>query len=240
MAESYSRVPDSVPGARERSRRVAAWPVRLGGALVTHGGDRGAEALRAHGVPVLLTLCGGHISPLLTAAKAPGIRGVDGRHEATAVFAADAVARLTGVPGVAAVTAGPGLTNALTALKNAQLAQSLERSASLTEELAGAEAALPALVTGEEEANRSLEAARASLQEARNREKEMAAERESGEAARREIENRRRQTLAEKASLEGRIQGLRATIESFEGLPSGARARSAWSSPRCTGPSAPT
>ena len=46
------------------------------------------------------------------------------RDEATAVFAADAVARLTGVPGVAAVTAGPGVTNTITALKNAQLAQS--------------------------------------------------------------------------------------------------------------------
>jgi thiamine pyrophosphate-dependent acetolactate synthase large subunit-like protein len=46
------------------------------------------------------------------------------RDEATAVFAADAAARLTGVPGVAAVTAGPGITNTITALKNAQLAQS--------------------------------------------------------------------------------------------------------------------
>ena len=49
---------------------------------------------------------------------------MDCRHEATAVFAADAVSRLTGVPGVAVVTAGPGLTNAITAVKNAQLAQS--------------------------------------------------------------------------------------------------------------------
>jgi acetolactate synthase-1/2/3 large subunit len=89
-----------------------------------HGGDRVAEVLRAHGVELLFTLCGGHISPILTAAKAHGIRVVDTRDEATAVFAADAVARLTGTPGVAAVTAGPGLTNTITALKNAQLAQS--------------------------------------------------------------------------------------------------------------------
>jgi thiamine pyrophosphate-dependent acetolactate synthase large subunit-like protein len=89
-----------------------------------HGGDRVAAALRAHGVPALFTLCGGHISPILVAAKARGLRVVDTRDEATAVFAADAMARLTGVPGVAAVTAGPGLTNAITALKNAQLAQS--------------------------------------------------------------------------------------------------------------------
>jgi len=53
-----------------------------------------------------------------------GIRVVDVRHEATTVFAADAVSRLTGVPGVAVVTAGPGLTNTMTAVKNAQLAQS--------------------------------------------------------------------------------------------------------------------
>ncbi len=90
----------------------------------THGGDRVAAALQAHGVPVVFTLCGGHISPILVAAKARGIRVVDTRDEATAVFAADAMARLTGIPGVAAVTAGPGLTNTITAIKNAQLAQS--------------------------------------------------------------------------------------------------------------------
>ena len=89
-----------------------------------HGGDRVAEALQAHGVQRLFTLCGGHISPILSAAKARGIRVVDVRDEVTAVFAADATARLTGVPGVAAVTAGPGITNTITALKNAQLAQS--------------------------------------------------------------------------------------------------------------------
>jgi acetolactate synthase-1/2/3 large subunit len=89
-----------------------------------HGGDRVAAALAAHGVRFLFTLCGGHIAPILVAAKARGIRIVDARDEATAVFAADAVARLTGRPGVAAVTAGPGVTNALTALENAKLAQS--------------------------------------------------------------------------------------------------------------------
>ena len=87
-----------------------------------HGGERVAAVLAAHGVPALFTLCGGHISPVLVAAKARGIRVVDTRNEATAVFAADAIARLTGTPGVAAVTAGPGLTNSITALKNAQLA----------------------------------------------------------------------------------------------------------------------
>ena len=92
--------------------------------IATHGGDRVAAALAAHGVRFVFTLCGGHISPILTASNARGIRIIDVRDEATAVFAADAVARLTGVPGVAAVTAGPGLSNTITALKNAQLAQS--------------------------------------------------------------------------------------------------------------------
>jgi acetolactate synthase-1/2/3 large subunit len=89
-----------------------------------HGGDRVAAVLAAQGVRFVFTLCGGHISPILTGASAAGVRVVDTRHEATAVFAADAVARLTGVPGVAALTAGPGLTNAITPIKNAQLAQS--------------------------------------------------------------------------------------------------------------------
>ncbi len=89
-----------------------------------HGGDRIADVLQAHAVPCVYTLCGGHISPILSAARARGIRIVDVRDEATAVFAADAAARLSGLPGVAAVTAGPGITNTITALKNAQLAQS--------------------------------------------------------------------------------------------------------------------
>ena len=91
---------------------------------MTSGGDLVAEVLVRHGVRFLFTLCGGHISPILASAKARGVRVVDTRHEATAVFAADAVGRLTGVPGVAAVTAGPGVTNTLTALQNARLAQS--------------------------------------------------------------------------------------------------------------------
>jgi acetolactate synthase-1/2/3 large subunit len=89
-----------------------------------HGGDRVGEALQACGVRFLFTLCGGHISPILVGCKRRGIRVIDVRHEATAVFAADAVARLSGTPGVAAVTAGPGATNTITAVKNAQLAQS--------------------------------------------------------------------------------------------------------------------
>lgn len=89
-----------------------------------NGGEWIAEVLVRRGVRHLFTLCGGHISPILVAAKSRGISVIDTRHEVTAVFAADATARLTGIPGVAAVTAGPGVTNTLTALQNARLAQS--------------------------------------------------------------------------------------------------------------------
>jgi acetolactate synthase-1/2/3 large subunit len=88
-----------------------------------NSGDIIGQVLREQGVQFLFTLCGGHISPILIGAKKAGIRVVDVRDEVNAVFAADAVGRITGVPGVAAVTAGPGVTNSLTALKNAQMAQ---------------------------------------------------------------------------------------------------------------------
>lgn len=88
------------------------------------GGDLIAEVLVKQGVEHIFTLCGGHISPILVSSKQRGIRIVDVRDEVTAAFAADAVSRLTGVPGVAAVTAGPGVTNTITAIKNAQMAQS--------------------------------------------------------------------------------------------------------------------
>jgi len=89
-----------------------------------HGGDRIAQELERQGVRFLFSLCGGHISPILVGCKQRGIRVIDVRDEATAAFAADGIARLTGVPGVAAVTAGPGVTNAVTAVMNARLAQS--------------------------------------------------------------------------------------------------------------------
>ncbi len=89
-----------------------------------NGGYIIGEVLQEKKVKYLFTLCGGHISPIIVGAKKNGIRVIDVRHEATAVFAADAMARFTGNPGVAAVTAGPGVTNSITALKNAQLAES--------------------------------------------------------------------------------------------------------------------
>jgi len=89
-----------------------------------NGGEIVARVLRAHGVDALFTLIGGHISPILVAAKRQDIRVIDTRHEVNAVFAADAWARLKGIPGVAAVTAGPGVTNTITAVRNALMAES--------------------------------------------------------------------------------------------------------------------
>jgi acetolactate synthase-like protein len=88
-----------------------------------HGGSIVGEVLAAHGVRCLYNLCGGHISPILHGAKLNGVTVVDLRDEKSAAFAADAAGRLTGTPGVCAVTAGPGVTNTVTAVKNAQEAQ---------------------------------------------------------------------------------------------------------------------
>lgn len=89
-----------------------------------NGGEIIAHLLKKYDVEYMFTLCGGHISPIFVGAKNIGINVIDTRHEANAVFAADAYARLTGKVGVAAVTAGPGVTNTITAIKNAQMAQS--------------------------------------------------------------------------------------------------------------------
>jgi acetolactate synthase-1/2/3 large subunit len=89
-----------------------------------HGGDVIGEILARRRIQHLFTLCGGHISPILVGAKQRGVKVVDMREEVNAVFAADACARLTGNVGVAAVTAGPGVTNTITAIKNAQMAES--------------------------------------------------------------------------------------------------------------------
>jgi len=88
-----------------------------------HGGNIIAEVLQDHAVKWIFTLCGGHISPILTGCNERGIQVIDIRHESTAVFAADSVSRLSGTIGVVVVTAGPGLTNTITAIKNAQIAQ---------------------------------------------------------------------------------------------------------------------
>ncbi len=76
-------------------------------------------ALRAFDVDVMFTLNGGHIWPLYEAARNQGVRVVDTRHEQSAAFAAEAYAKLTRRAGVAALTAGPGITNGVSALTSA-------------------------------------------------------------------------------------------------------------------------
>jgi acetolactate synthase-1/2/3 large subunit len=86
-----------------------------------HGGDAAVEAARAHGAQTMFTLSGGHVFPLYDGAvrARPPMRILDVRHEQTAVFAAEATARLTRSPGLAVLTAGPGVTNGISAVTTA-------------------------------------------------------------------------------------------------------------------------
>jgi len=84
-----------------------------------HGGQLLARALKAEGVDTIFTLTGGHIVPILDGCMLEGIEIIDVRHEQTAAHAAEAYTRLTGKLGVVAVTAGPGVTNTMTAVMNA-------------------------------------------------------------------------------------------------------------------------
>ena len=86
-----------------------------------HGGVQAVTVAQRYGVTAMFTLSGGHVFPLYDAAvKAdPPVRLVDVRHEQTAVFAAEATARLTRAPGLAVVTAGPGVTNSMSAVTTA-------------------------------------------------------------------------------------------------------------------------
>jgi acetolactate synthase I/II/III large subunit len=86
----------------------------------SHGGRAVGEALRAAGVETLFCLPGGHIAPVTNGCADAGIRVMTTRHESAAVHMAEAWARTTGQVGVAAVTAGPGFTNGVTGLANAQ------------------------------------------------------------------------------------------------------------------------
>lgn len=85
-----------------------------------HGGQIIARALKNEGVDVVFALTGGHILPILDGCVLEGIRVVDFRHEQAAAHAAEAYSRLTGRLGVAAVTAGPGVTDAMTAVATAR------------------------------------------------------------------------------------------------------------------------
>src|SRR3954464_487600 len=84
-----------------------------------HGGRLIAKRLKAHGVTKLFTLSGGHLFSLYDGCRAEGIAIVDTRHEAAATFAAGGWAKVTREPGVAALTAGPGVTNGMSAMASA-------------------------------------------------------------------------------------------------------------------------
>src|ERR1700761_9258860 len=84
-----------------------------------HGGRLIAQRLKAHGVTKLFTLSGGHLFSLYEGCVAEGIEIIDTRHEATAAFAAEGWAKVTREPGVAALTAGPGVTNGMSAMASA-------------------------------------------------------------------------------------------------------------------------
>ncbi|MGH3679870.1 MAG: acetolactate synthase [Natronosporangium sp.] len=84
-----------------------------------HGGTLALAAARAYGVGELFTLSGGHVFPLYDAAHVAGVPIVDVRHEQSAVFAAEAVAKLQRRPSLAVLTAGPGVTNGISGLTSA-------------------------------------------------------------------------------------------------------------------------
>ena len=91
-----------------------------------HGGEHAVAVAAAHGVRTLFTLSGAHVFPMYDAAvhADPPMRILDVRHEQTAVFAAEAVGKLTRVPGLAVLTAGPGVTNGVSAVTQAQFSGS--------------------------------------------------------------------------------------------------------------------
>ncbi|MFD1937221.1 thiamine pyrophosphate-binding protein [Nonomuraea mangrovi] len=88
------------------------------------GGHLVAKALKAEGVDVIYTLCGGHIIDIYDGCVDEGIEVIDVRHEQVAAHAADGYSRITGKPGCAVVTAGPGTTDAVTGVANAFRAES--------------------------------------------------------------------------------------------------------------------
>ena len=85
-----------------------------------HGGRLVARRLKAHGVSRLFTLSGGHLFSIYDGCREEGIEIVDVRHESTAAFAAEGWAKVTREPGVCALTAGPGVTNGMSAMGSAQ------------------------------------------------------------------------------------------------------------------------
>ena len=102
-----------------------------GGEVSGHSGELAVAVARAHGVRTMFTLSGAHVFPMYDGAvrsqqdgQGPPVRLLDVRHEQTAAFAAEATGKLTRVPGLAVLTAGPGVTNGVSAIAQAQFAGS--------------------------------------------------------------------------------------------------------------------
>ena len=91
-----------------------------------HAGSLAVRVAQAHGVETMFTLSGAHVFPMYDGAVQadPPMRLLDVRHEQTAAFAAEATGKLTRVPGLAVLTAGPGVTNGISAIAQAQFAGS--------------------------------------------------------------------------------------------------------------------
>src|SRR5271155_572217 len=85
-----------------------------------HAGRLIARRLKASGIDTVFTLSGGHLFSIYDGCRSEGIRLIDTRHEQTATFAAEGWAKVTRQPGVAALTAGPGVTNGMSAIASAQ------------------------------------------------------------------------------------------------------------------------
>ncbi len=92
--------------------------------VAVHAGHLIARRLRASGIDTIFTLSGGHLFSIYDGCRAENIRLIDTRHEQTAAFAAEGWSKVTRVPGVAALTAGPGVTNGMSAMAAAQQNQS--------------------------------------------------------------------------------------------------------------------
>src|SRR5882757_4650047 len=107
----------TIPGRPVRSDQPVTQELISGGHLV-------AKALKAEGVDTIFTLCGGHIIDIYDGCVDEGISVIDVRHEQVAAHAADGYARVTGTPGCAVVTAGPGTSDAITGVANAFRAES--------------------------------------------------------------------------------------------------------------------
>ena len=95
-------------------------------AVEAHAGQHAVAVARAHGVETMFTLSGAHVFPMYDGAVTadPPMRILDVRHEQTAAFAAEATGKLTRRPGLAVLTAGPGVTNGVSAVAQAQFAGS--------------------------------------------------------------------------------------------------------------------